>query len=341
MSKELATFTLSGQEVQVSSPNKVMFPAYAGNPELTKSGLIERYLELSEQLLAQLAGRPGTLKRFPRGIEAAGFFQKHLPKNIPEWLNSALVTFPSGRTGNEIVINTESQLVWALNLGTIDFNPWQVTTGNLDCPDQLRIDLDPTEDVTFEQVKRVAEVVKRVMADFGLEGVAKTSGSKGIHIYAAVEPEYEFVLARRAAVALCRRVVEQSDGLATVAWWKEERQGVFLDYNQNARDRTIASAWSVRPLPAATISMPVSWSDLGSIEIGDFTIWNALQTYEANGNAFAALDEAQKCSLSQLLAVADEDEHEKGLPDLAWPPHYPKQATEPPRVMPSKRRKDT
>src|SRR5688572_5747478 len=276
------------------------------------------------------------MKRFVNGIMEEPIWQKRVPKNIPDWLQTATVAFPSGRTAEELVANDAAHLVWAVNLGVIDFNPWPARRDDLDAPDELRVDLDPTPGVGWDAVRRTALVVRDVLAEHGLRGYPKTSGSKGIHVNVRIVPEWDSLGVRRAALALAREVERRAPELATSKWWKEERHGVFLDYNQNAKDRTVAAAYSVRPTPDARVSAPVTWEEAEVAEPADFTLTTMPSRYNSAGDLHAEIDR-RPCSLDRLLELSVQQERE-GLGDAPWPPHYRKQSDEPPRVQPSRRR---
>ncbi|MEA2161135.1 MAG: hypothetical protein QOD66_3515, partial [Solirubrobacteraceae bacterium] len=255
----------AGTEVRVSNPTKVYFPERG----ITKLDLINFYLECSAAVINHLRDRPTVLKRFVDGAAGKPFFQKRVPDTAPDWLQTAEVTFPSGRTARELLPNDAAHLVWAVNLGVIDWNPWPARKADLDHPDELRVDLDPTPEATWDDVRRVALVVREVLEDHGLTGFPKTSGSRGIHVNVRIHPEHDFDQVRRAAIALAREVERRAPELATSKWWKEERHGVFVDYNQNARDRTVASAYSVRPTPDARVSTPLHWDEVAAVEPGE------------------------------------------------------------------------
>jgi bifunctional non-homologous end joining protein LigD len=333
----MAEYTIieaAGHEVQVSNPGKVFFPELG----VTKLDLVNYYLELAEPVVNHLRDRPTTLKRFVDGASKPPFFQKRIPDNAPDWLDTAIVKFPSGRDARELVANDAAHLVWGVNLGVIDWNPWPVRTSDLDHPDELRVDLDPTPEASWDDVRRTALVVREVLVDHGLTGFPKTSGSRGIHVYVRIHPKWDFVEVRRAAVALAREAERRAPGLASSKWWKEERQGVFLDYNQNARDRTIASAYSVRPTPDARVSTPLHWDEVPDVEHGDLRIDTVPSRVAAVGDLSADMD-AHAGSLEGLLELAQRDE-DNGLPDAPWPPNYRKQPGEAKRVQPSRARKD-
>jgi DNA ligase D-like protein (predicted polymerase) len=335
MAREQTMLNVAGREVRVSNPGKVYFPA-AGH---TKLALVEYYLAVAGPALLHLRERPTVLKRYVDGADGEPFFQKRVPDTAPEWLETATVTFPSGRSARELVCDDAAHLVWAVNLGVIDFNPWPVRRADLDCPDELRVDLDPTPEASWDDVRQVALVVRDVLVDHDLIGFPKTSGSRGIHINVRVLPEQSFTEVRRAALALAREVERRVPELATSKWWKEERHGVFVDYNQNARDRTVASAWSVRPTSDARVSMPLRWDQVADVEPADFTLATVPELLARDGDPHAAIDE-RPGSLDGLLDLARRDE-EGGLGDAPWPPHFAKQRGEPKRVQPSRARKDT
>ncbi len=334
---EVADHTIievAGREVRVSNPAKVFFPERA----ITKLDLVEYYLALSSAVINHLHDRPTVLKRYVNGAAGEPFFQKRVPDTAPEWLETATVTFPSGRSARELLPNDAAHLVWAVNLGVIDWNPWPVRQGDLDHPDELRVDLDPTPEASWDDVRQVALVVRDVLADHGLTGFPKTSGSRGIHVNVRIAPEHDFTAVRRAAVALAREVERRAPELATSKWWKEERHGVFVDYNQNARDRTVASAYSVRPVTDARVSTPLEWDEVAAVEPGELRLDTVPARVAQRGDPSAEID-AHAGSLGGLLALARRDE-EQGLGDAPWPPHFAKQRGEPKRVQPSRARKD-
>jgi bifunctional non-homologous end joining protein LigD len=324
-----------GREVRLSNPEKVFFP----DAGLTKRDLCEYYLAVAEHAVLHLDERPTTLKRYVDGIAGDPFFQKRVPKGAPDWLETATVHFPSGRSARELVVVDAAHLIWAVNLGVIDFNPWPVRRADLDRPDELRVDLDPQPDVPWDWVRRVALTVGDVLSDQNLKGFPKTSGSRGIHVLVRIEPKWGFQEVRRAALALAREVERRVPELATSKWWKEERHGVFVDYNQNARDRTVASAYSVRPVPNARVSCPLMWPEVPDVEPDDFRLDTVPERLSAVGDPSASINEVSG-SLDGLLALADRDEAE-GLGDAPWPPHFRKQADEPRRVQPSRARRES
>ena len=329
---EFTMLEVAGREVRLSNPGKVYFP----RPGWTKLDLATYYAELADAVLVHVRDRPTVLKRFVNGIQEEPIWQKRVPQHVPEWLQTATVAFPSGRTAEELVADDAAHLVWAVNLGVIDFNPWAARRGDLDHPDELRVDLDPTPGVTWDAVRRTAMVVRDVLAEHGLRGYPKTSGSKGIHVNVRIEPRWDFLAVRRAALAMGREVERRVPELATTKWWKEERHGVFLDYNQNARDRTVASCWSVRPTPDARVSAALRWDEVPDVEAGDLRLDTVPGLVAAQGDPAADIDE-HAGSLEPLLELARRDE-EEGIGDAPWPPHFPKQRGEPKRVQPSRDR---
>ena len=334
--KEKSTIVeAAGREVVVTNPDKVFFTG----PGYTKLDLVKYYASVAEGALRGIAGRPIVLKRYVNGAGEEPFFQKRAPEQHPDWVETVELRFPSGRTAREIVVRDAAQLLWIVNLGCIDLNPHPVRADDLDHPDELRVDLDPGPGVAWEDVLAVALVVRDVIADAKLTGWPKTSGSRGMHVNVRIEPRWSFDEVRRAALALAREVERRVPEKATTKWWKEERHGVFLDYNQNAKDRTVASAWSVRPTPDARVSMPLDWNEVAGCDPAAFTLKTAPKRFAERGDPAAGMDEAAG-SLENLLALSAEQEAQ-GLGDAPWPPHYKKQRGEPPRVMPSKRRTET
>jgi DNA ligase D-like protein (predicted polymerase) len=323
---------VAGRQVRLSSPAKVYFP----KPGWTKLDLARYYIELAEPVLVHLRERPTVMKRFVNGIREEPIWQKRVPQKVPDWLQTATVGFPSGRTAEELVANDAAHLVWAVNLGVIDFNPWPARRSDLDHPDELRVDLDPTPGVGWDAVRRTALVVRDVLKEHRLRGYPKTSGSKGIHVNVRIEPRWDFLGVRRAALALAREVERRAPDLATSKWWKEERHGVFVDYNQNARDRTVASCYSVRPTPDARVSCALHWDEVPAVEPGDLRLDTLAERLHTVGDPAADID-AHAGVLDALLELARRDE-EEGLGDAPWPPHFPKQRGEPKRVQPSRDR---
>ena len=324
---------IGGRSVTVTNPDKVYFPV----PGHTKLDLVRYFLAVADGALAGVRARPMALKRFVDGIDAEPFFQKRAPANRPDWMRVATLTFPSGRTADEIVVDEPAGLAWVANLGCIDLNPHPVRAEDLDHPDELRVDLDPVPGVPWSQIREVALVCREALEAVGLIGWPKTSGSRGIHINVRIEPRWTYPQVRRAALALARDVEQRAPSIATSKWWKEERHGVFLDYNQNAKDRTVASAYSVRPLPDARVSFPLRWDEVPDVVAEDFTLATVPGIYASRGDAGAGIDEAVG-SLEALLDLSARHEAE-GLGDAPWPPNYAKQAGEPPRVQPSRKRR--
>jgi bifunctional non-homologous end joining protein LigD len=329
---EHETVEVCGREVRVSNPGKLYFPAVG----LTKLDLVHYYLACEREVLRGLRDRPTVMKRWVDGVEGKPFFQKRVPDSAPEWLQTATVTFPSGRNARELVPNDAAHLVWGVNLGVIDWNPWPVRRSDLDHPDELRVDLDPGPEVPFDEVRQVALGVREVLEAHDLRGFPKTSGSRGIHIYVRLHPEQSFEEVRRAALALAREVERRMPGRATSRWWKEEREGVFIDYNQNARDRTVASAYSVRAVADARVSCGLEWDEVAGVEPAELTMRTVPARLRERGDPSASIDQ-HPCSLDGLLELAARDERD-GLGDAPWPPHFRKQKGEPPRVQPSRAR---
>jgi bifunctional non-homologous end joining protein LigD len=331
--KSEITLEVAGREVVVTSPDKLLIAA----AKVTKLDLAHYYLAVAEGALRGAGGRPCVLVRYPSGIDEEFFFQKRAPAKRPDWLQVAEIRFPSGRSAEEVVPRHASDLAWMANLACLELHPHPVRAGDLDHPDELRVDLDPVPGVEWPQIREVARVVQAVLADLGLTGWPKTSGSRGIHVLVRIRPDWTFDEVRRAALALAREVERRAPGLATSKWWKEERQGVFVDYNQNAKDRTVTSAYSVRPKPDARVSAPVSWQELALCDPADFTLWTMPARFRKLGDPHAGIDE-QPQSLAPLLELAARQEAE-GQGDAPWPPHYKKAAGEPRRAPPSTERK--
>jgi DNA ligase D-like protein (predicted polymerase) len=323
---------VSGREIAVSNPRKVLFPQTG----LTKLDLVRYYLAVAEGALRGSGGRPNVLVRYPNGIEGEFFFQKRAPESRPPWVEVVSLKFPSGRTAEEVVPRDAAALAWMANLACLELHPHPVRAEDLDHPDELRVDLDPVPGVTWDDLRKVARVVQATLADFRLVGWPKTSGSRGIHVSVRIEQAWTFDEVRRAALALAREVERRAPELATSKWWKEERHGVFLDYNQNAKDRTVAGAYSVRPTPDARVSAPLAWDEIDACEPGDFTLATMPARFAAVGDRHEGID-AQRGSLASLLELSARHERE-GQGDAPWPPQYRKQAGEPPRVQPSRRR---
>jgi len=323
---------VDGHEVAISNPDKPLFPE-AG---LTKLDLVNYYVAVAEGALRGAGGRPCVLVRYPDGVGGEFFFQKRAPANRPEWVEVSTIRFPSGRTAEEVVPREAATLAWMANLGCLELHPHPVRADDLEHPDELRVDLDPVPGVAWPQIRDVAQVAREVLQEHGLAGWPKTSGSRGLHVLVRIERRRTFDQVRRAALALAREVQRRMPGLATAAWWKEERQGVFVDYNQNAKDRTVASAYSVRPKPDARVSTPITWDELPACDPADFTLRTVPDRLRAKGDPHAGID-GQPGSLDALLELSARQEGE-GQGDAPWPPHYRKQAGEPPRAPPSTRK---
>src|SRR5687768_2567080 len=320
------------REVPISNPAKVLFPT-TGH---TKLDLARYYLSVAGGALRGAGGRPNVLVRYPNGIEGEFFYQKRAPQSRPPWIEVVALRFPSGRTAEEVVPRDAAALAWMANLACLELHPHPVRADDLDHPDELRVDLDPVPGVTWNQVREVAQIVHATLGDFGLGGWPKTSGSRGMRVYVRIERAWGFDQVRRAALAFAREVERRAPALATSKWWKEERHGVFLDYNQNAKDRTIAAAYSVRPTPDARVSAPITWQEVADCDPRDFTLTTMPARFARAGDCHADMDRSP-CSLERLLELAARDERD-GLGDAPWPPHYRKQAAEPPRVQPSRKR---
>jgi bifunctional non-homologous end joining protein LigD len=323
---------VDGREIQISNPRKVLFP----DAGYTKLDLVRYYLAVAEGALRANGGRPNVLVRYPNGIDGEFFYQKRAPTSRPSWIEVVSLRFPSGRSAEEVVPRDAAALVWMANLACLELHPHPVRADDLDHPDELRVDLDPVPGVTWDQLRQVAHVVHATLTDLGLVGWPKTSGSRGMHVSVRITPSWTFDEVRRAALALAREVERRAPTLATSKWWKEERHGVFLDYNQNAKDRTVAGAYSVRPKPDARVSAPLFWDEIDSCDPGDFTLVTMPKRFAEVGDRHADIDR-QPCALDALLELSARHERE-GLGDAPWPPHYRKQKGEPPRVQPSKRR---
>ena len=319
----------------MTNPDKVFFAARGE----TKLDLVRYYLAVGEGIVRALYERPTQLKRHPDGAEGDAIYQKRVPKHHPEWVETARVTFPSGRHADELCVTELAQVAWAANLGTIDFHPWPSRRRDTEHPDELRIDVDPQPGTTFADGKRVAGVVGETLEEIGYVGWPKTSGNRGIHIYCRIEPNWGFRVVRRAALAFAREIERRLPNDVTTAWWKEERgENVFIDYNQNARDRTIASAYSVRARPDGTVSAPVTWDELSDVETEDFTMATMPGRFERLGDVHGGIDDAV-CDLRVLLEWVERDE-KAGIGEAPLPPHFPKEPDEPKRVQPSRARPD-
>ena len=333
MSREETAEELSieGHEVRVTHPDKLYF---SRQTKLSKLDLVRYYLAVAPGALKGIQDRPIVLKRFVNGAEAPAFYQKRAPTERPPWLRTVTLSFPSGRTAEEIVVDDAAGLAWIINLGCLELHPHAVRATNLDHPDELRVDLDPGPGVGWTEVRRVALEVNALLEELGLRGWPKTSGSRGMHVNVRIQPLWTFSEVRQAALALSRAVERRVPELASSKWWKEERHGVFLDYNQNAKDRTTCSAYSVRPLPDARVSAPLHWRDVPDCEPADFTVLTMPVRFAQIGDPHAGID-AEPGSLEPLLEFAARDEA-SGLGDAPWPPHFRKMENEAPRVAPSR-----
>ncbi len=327
---DIETRRIDDRDVVVTHPSKLLIP----DANVRKIDLVDYYLAVADGALRGAGGRPCVLVRYPNGTGGDFFFQKRAPTARPAWLEIASIRFPSGRSADEVVPRHASDLAWMANLGCLELHPHPVRADDLDHPDELRVDLDPVPGVEWPQIRKVAHVVRESLADLGLTGWPKTSGSRGIHVLVRIERRWTFDEVRRAALALARDVERRAPDLATSAWWKEERRGVFVDYNQNAKDRTVASAYSVRPKPDARVSTPIRWDELDACDPADFTLWTVPKRFASLGDPHAAID-ARADSLDALLELSARHEAE-GQGDAPWPPHYRKGVDEPKRAPPSK-----
>lgn len=328
--------SIDGREVRITHPDK---PYFSLETKLSKLELVRYYLSIAPGALAGIRDRPIVLKRFVNGAEGQAFYQKRAPENRPVWLRTTTLSFPSGRVAEEVVVDDAAGLAWIINLGCIELHPHPVRSADLDHPDELRVDLDPGPGVAWENVRLVALEVKALLEEMSLVGWPKTSGSRGMHVNVRIHPRWNFSQVRRAAVALSREIERRLPKLASSKWWKEERHGVFLDYNQNAKDRTTCSAYSVRPLPDARVSTPLAWDEVAECDPADFNVQTVPQRFEKLGDPHAEMD-AHAGSLEKLLELADKDEA-AGLGDAPWPPHFQKMEGEATRVAPSRARSAT
>jgi len=326
---ESEVLEIAGRELAISNPGKLLFP----QAKVSKLDLVRYYLAVAEGALRGAGGRPNVLVRYPNGVGGEFFFQKRAPDKRPDWIEVVQIHFPSGNVADEVVPRDAAALAWMANLGCIELHPHPVRSDDLDHPDELRVDLDPVPGVEWPQIREVAGVVQAVLEEFGLIGWPKTSGSRGIHVLVRIEQRWNFDQVRRAALALARAVERRAPDLATSKWWKEERHGVFVDYNQNAKDRTVASAYSVRPKPDARVSAPVTWKELQECDPADFTLQTMPKRFARIGDPHEGID-AAPCSLERLLELSARHERD-GEGDAPWPPHYRKQAGEPRRAPPS------
>ncbi|MEU3961471.1 non-homologous end-joining DNA ligase [Streptomyces buecherae] len=324
--------TVGERTVRVSHPDKVYFPERG----FTKEDVVRYYLAVGAGVLRALRDRPTTLERYPDGVAGESFFQKRAPRNLPEWIPTSRITFPSGRYADEICPTELAAVAWAANLGTLTFHPWPVRRARTEHPDELRIDLDPQPGTDYEDAVRAAGELRDVLDGLGLRGWPKTSGGRGLHVYVPLAPEWTFVQVRRSAIAIARELERRAPRRVTTSWWKEERGAkIFVDYNQTARDRTIASAYSVRPRPHAPVSAPLRWSEVADARPRDFDVATMPARFAEVGDVHADLD-AHAFRLDAALELAARDEREHGLGDLPYPPDHPKMAGEPKRVQPSR-----
>jgi DNA ligase D len=349
MAADAAIVDADGREVRVTSPDRVIFPATERSPALTKLDVVEYYLAVGDGIMRALRGRPTTLERWPKGVHPGivvstrqkgggdAFFQKRVPQGAPDYVGTARIDFPSGRHADEVCPTELAVVAWAAQMGTITFHPWPVRDSDVDHPDELRLDLDPQEGTDFADAVRVAAEARVLLEELGYAGFPKTSGGRGVHIYVRIEPRWSFTEVRHAAIAFGRELERRLPGQVTTKWWKEERgERIFVDYNQNARDRTIASAYSVRPKPGAPVSAPVSWGELQVISPEEFTVATLPGRFAEVGDRHAAIDDVAH-SLQPLLDLYERDAAE-GAEDMPYPPSYPKMAGEPKRVQPSRDR---
>src|SRR3954467_9648903 len=350
MAKGEVFLDAGGRELRVSSADRVIFPAANGTPELTKLDIVEYYLAVDDGIMRALRNRPTTLERWPKGVhpgmvlatrerpnDGDAFYQKRVPKGAPDYVETARIAFPSGRTADEVCPTELAVVAWAAQMGTITFHPWPVRRGDVDHPDELRIDLDPQPGTDFADAVRVAATARELLKDLGYTGFPKTSGGRGVHIYVRIERKWSFTDVRHAAIAFGRELERRLPGEVTTKWWKEERgERIFVDYNQNARDRTIASAYSVRPKPGAPVSAPVTWDELPGVAPEDFNVVTMPARFDEGGDRHAAINDVAH-SLQPLLDMYDRDQ-EEGEADMPYPPDYPKMPGEPKRVQPSRDR---
>jgi len=327
--REAEVLLVAGREVTISHPDKVLFP----KPQHTKLDLARYYVAVAEGALRGAGGRPNMLVRYPNGVEGEHFYQKRAQTSRPAWIEVVKLHFPSGRAAEEVVPRDAASLAWLANLACLELHPHPVRADDLEHPDELRVDFDPVPGITWKQIQEVAALTRAVLQDYNLVGWPKTSGSRGMHIYVRIERRWGFDEVRRAALALAREVEKRAPMLATSKWWKEERQGVFIDYNQNAKDRTVAAAYSVRPTPDARVSAPLAWDEVGDCDPAEFTLATMPARFAKLGDLHAAIDD-HAGSIEGLLELFER----QGLGDAPWPPHYRRQASEPPRVQPSKRK---
>ncbi len=330
MAKESVELEVAGRTLEVSSPSKVYFPELG----VTKLDVVEYYIEMESCVLSALSGRPVLLERFPNGVESSSFFQKRVPKNAPEWLRTVEVSTPNGTTSQALVIEDLAHLIWAVNLGCIGFHVWPNKADDIEIADQLRIDLDPSPGQTFADIVTAAKATKQLLDELEIDAGVKTSGNKGLHIYAQLEPEWTAIEVRQASVAIARELERRHPEMITASWWKEERgERVFVDYNQNAPHKTVFGTWCVRPVSKARVSTPFPWEDIDNVKPASFTIENVPDLLSQKDDPWAELS---NCRIDNALEMYQTD-LETGLMDAPWPPQYPKQPNEPPRVQPSRK----
>ena len=327
---------VAGRSVRISSPDKVYYP----DAGITKLDLAEYYAAVAEGAFRALAGRPVALNRFPDGLGGTSFYMKHAPKGLPDWVQTVSVTFPSGRTGNEVCITEAATLVWAVQMGALELHPWPVRRSDTDHPDELRVDLDPQPGTGFAEAVEAAREGKALFDELGLTAYVKTTGGRGLHLLVRIEPRWSFIAARRAVIAFARELERRRPDLVTTSWWKEERgERVFVDFNQMARDRMLAAAYSTRARPGAPVSMPVRWADLSDVAPEDFNLRTVPPLLAERGDAHEAID-LTAFRLDALIEMSERDEREHGLGDMPYPPDFPKMPGEPKRVQPSKAKKE-
>jgi DNA ligase D len=325
------------REVKVTNPDRIYFPAYGA----TKLDIVNYYLSVADGIVRALYERPCMLHRHPDGVDGEKIYQKRLPKGAPDWVQTVQVSFPSGRTADELCVVEVGEVVWAVQMSTVEFHPWHTRRGQVEQPDELRIDLDPQPGTTFDDAREVATTaVHEFLSELGWQGWPKTSGNRGVHIYVRIEPRWSFTEVRRAALAFAREIERRRPDLVTTKWWKEERgANVFVDYNQNAKDRTIACAYSLRARPDATVSAPVTWDELPDVQTEDFTLVTMPPRFAELGDVHVGIDDVA-VSIAPLIEMADRDERDHGLGDMPYPPNFPKMPGEPKRVQPSRARPD-
>jgi DNA ligase D len=334
MAAEALQITVGDREVRISNPGKILFP----EPGLTKEDLVRYYIAVGGAMIRAIADRPTALRRYPDGVDGESFFQKRAPKGAPPWVETVQIRFPSGRPADEICPTEVAVLAWAANLAAIEFHPWPVRRPEVDHPDELRIDLDPQPGTTFRDAVAAARLAREVLDEAGCTAFVKTSGGRGVHLAVRIAAEWDFIEVRRAAIALARELARRQPDLVTAEWWKEQRgERIFVDFNQAARDRSMAAAYSARATPMATVSAPVTWDELDDVEPGDFTIVTMPERFARVADPHAGMDEAVG-RLDGLLEMAAADERDRGLGDMPYPPDYPKMPGEPMRVQPSRAR---